>query len=276
MATINVNNASEFIPEIWSKEVLSYVTKNLVMANLVENYSDGISGNTYKIPVAGGFTARDKVANTAVVLQSPTNGLVSINLDKHKHISFIVEDILSLQAVQSNPTLLGKYTENAGLAIAEAIDTDLMGLYAGLTQGVGTYGSAITEDIVLEAKLKLDKANAPRTSRSLVVSPEQENALLKIDRFTRNDAYGVNMAIREGQLGKIHGFDVFSTTNVITTDTTHVHNMAFQKGAFALVTELAPRVQAEYSLKDLGWLVVVDAVYGVAELKDTYAVEVKS
>lgn len=274
--TINVNNASEFIPEIWSQEILSFVDRNLVMANLVERYNDGVRGNKYHIPVIGSFVANDKVAGTEVTIQTPTNGLVSVDVNIHKESSFLIEDIVWLQSAQGNPVLLNKYIQRAGMAITKAIDTDLMGLYAGLTQSVGTYGTNLTEDVILEAKLKLDKADAPYEDRSLVVDSAQNVAMLKIDRFTRNDAFGTNNSIQTGQLGEIHGFKVFATNNVITTDTNHVHNLAFQKSAFALVTELAPRVQAGYDLKQLGWLAVVDTVYGVAELKDTYAVEVKS
>jgi len=39
------------------------------------------------------------------------------------------------------------------------------------------------------------------------------------------------------------------------------HNVAFQKMGISVAVQLTPRVQADYSLKDLGWLVVADIIY---------------
>ena len=43
--------------------------------------------------VSGALTVNDKAANTAVTLQTPDDSAVSVTLNKHKEVSFLIEDI---------------------------------------------------------------------------------------------------------------------------------------------------------------------------------------
>jgi len=273
MANITATTAAAFIPEVWSKDVLAAVGKNLVMANLVARFdADVKKGDILHVPTLTNLAANNKVADNEVTLNAPTESEVDISINKHKEVSFVIEDIAE---IQSNQDLMARYTEKAGYAIAKAIDDDLMALYSGLSQSVGTGGADLDEDDILSAKEYLDSADASREGRSLVIAPSQENVFLKIDRFTRQDTMGPNDYIKNGQIGKIHGFDVYATNNVVVASGT-TYNLAFQRDAFALAMQMQPRVQAQYQQEKLGWLVTVDVIYGVAELRDTFGVKVLS
>ena len=52
--------------------------------------------------------------------------------------------------------------------------------------------------------------------------------------------------------------------------------MMFQKEAFGLAMQQAPRTQSQYKQEYLANLVTVDVLYGVAELRDTFAVDFRA
>lgn len=271
---LTTTTSAEFIPAVWINEVRAAREANLIMAKRVKliNHNNK-PGDVLNIPDVSNLTAQNKVAETEVTLQSPTENKFSVSINSWKHVAFLLEDIVK---VQSATNLRKEYTDKAGYAIAKALDTDLIGLYSGLSQSIGGAGVDIDEESILEAKKLLDEADAPRSDRTLLIAPSQEKSLLRIARFTEADKIADGgKALREGTLGRIHGFDVFVSTNVPTVDGA-IKNLAFQKDAFVLATQSYPRVQAAYILEYLGTLVVVDEIYGVTTFRNDHAVIINS
>lgn len=271
---LTTTTSTEFIPQVWINEVRAAREANLIMAKRVKviNHNNK-PGDTINIPDVSNLTAQNKVIETEVTLQSPTETKFSVSINSWKHVAFLLEDITKIQSASD---LRKEYTDKAGYALSKAIDTDLIALYSGVSQSVGSSGIDVDEEAILEAKRLLDEADAPRTDRTLLVAPSQEKSLLRIPRFTEADKIADGgKALRDGMLGRIHGFEVFVSTNVPTSSGT-VKNLAFQKDAFVLATQSYPRVQAAYVLEYLGTLVVVDEIYGVAEFRDDHAVVINS
>lgn len=275
-----------FVPEVWSPEVLRATEAALVAAPLVKRFDSLVTGkgDTIHIPNLSNLSANNKSANTQVVLQAPTETDVTISVDKHKEASFLVED---LAKVQSNYDLMAEYTTKAGYAIAKAVDSDLLGLYTGLTTtDVGTYGVDITDPVILAAIEVLDLADVPMEDRYFVIDPTQKTALMKIDKFTRADYLGEYQSAKPAvtgtpsryMWGDVYGIPVYWTNQVPETagTPTQQHNMLFHKEAFALAMQLAPRTQSDYILEYLGNLVVVDTIYGVKCIRSDFGVEVRS
>jgi hypothetical protein len=80
---------------------------------------------------------------------------------------------------------------------------------------------------VLALKLLMDKDNVPSENRKLLLPPGMANDLLKEDKFTRMDAYGMSN-IPDGWVGRIYGFDVMMRTHVTahTTSTLAIKDPA--------------------------------------------------
>lgn len=271
---ITATTADNFIPEVWINEVRAARESNLVMAKRVKllNHANK-PGDTINIPDVSSLSAADKSAQTEVSLQATTESKFTVSIDSWKHVAFLIEDIAK---IQSATDLRKEYTDKAGSAIAKAVDTDLLDLYSSLSQSVGTQGIDIDEELILEAKQKLDEADAPRSDRTLLIAPAQEKSLLRISRFTEADKIGDGgKALKDGMIGRIHGFDVFVSTN-IPTDSGTTKNLAFHKDAFVLANQTYPRVQAAYILEYLGTLVVVDEIYGVSVFRNDHAVIINS
>ncbi len=277
MSNMTTTTAAAFIPEIWSQKVLTAVEDNLVMAGLVRRDFEGeVSqfGDVVNVPTLSNLTVGTKAADTDVTYSAVTESSTPISINRHKYVAFVVEDIVR---VQSNVDLIGAYTQRAGYALAKQIDSDLLALYAGLSQTVDAPGVDETwEDVILEAIQKLDEAGAPEHDRSLVVRPGLKSNLLKLERFVTSNSLLEPSPVRTGQIGELYGCRVYVTNQVpVTTSPTTYHNLLLQRDAFALAIQVTPRVQAENSVDALGTKVVVDVVYGVAELRDTFAVDVQ-
>lgn len=279
MANITTTTAATFIPSIWSKEVQRAVESNLTMAPLVLRNFDGdiqSEGNTVRISNISHLTGGSKSASTDVTFEATTEGNTTLTIDQHKYAAFKLEDIV---AAQSNVDLISEYSNQVGYTLAKFIDTSLLGLYANLSQSVGT-GVDITQTVFLAAIKLLDLADAPETDRSGVFYASQKAAFLNIDNFVRYDATGLGgqmNPIIKGQFGELFGVKIFFSTNVtVTGSPSGSHNLVFHKEAFACAVQKDVRMQSQYDLSALAWKVVGDVLYGVTEYRDNFGVVVKN
>ena len=259
------NTLNGFLKEIWSKEIILAAQENIDLRERVRVFEG--EGTSIHVPIINPLEANDFTGTVTIQDAKSTDGEIILN--KHKEVSFVVRD---LEEAQADADIRAAYTADAGRAIAEVINKDIMSLYAGLSKAEGTAGVDVDDDVILAAKLALDNAKAPKKERTFVVAPEQENALLKLARFVEADE------IKEGILGRGYGFDFVSTADVPVVEGTpnETHNLAFHKNAFGIGINSEPEVVAQYKAEYLGTLVVVNINYGVKVLRDAFAVDVLS
>jgi N4-gp56 family major capsid protein len=281
MGNITKTTADKFVPEVWAADVMRHTRANLVMANLVKRYDNDVKsgGDVIHIPRLAEVSARDKSAGTDVTFDAATENEYTITVNKHKYFAFTLEEIVK---VQSRYDLREEYTSAAGYALAKAVDTDLLGLYSGLSQstpgnGVGGDGTAITDAGIIRAIELLDIANAPRDNRSFVIHPEAMADVRGLDKFTRYDATGsagVQTGAQNGLVANAYGVNVYMSTNVAEVAGTpnDIKNLMFHKDFAGLAMQQAPRVWAEESVDALGWKVAISEIYGLSELRDDHAV----
>ena len=125
--------AGNFIPALWSDEVIGAYKTNLVIANTVTKLSHkGKKGNTIKIPVPNRGAASIKAAGSQVTLSAATNSVVDVVINRHFEYSKLIEDIAEVQALASMRKF---YTDDAGHSLATAVDNDLIALGEGFNGG---------------------------------------------------------------------------------------------------------------------------------------------
>ena len=287
-----VTTAANFIPELWSDEVIAGYKANLVLGNIVTKINhNGKKGDTIHIPAPVRGSANSKSANTQVTLQGDTHSVVNLSINKHYEYSVVIEDITEVQALSS---LRRFYTDDAGYALATQVDNDLFDLAEGFQGGtVGGTGAALYEKGVIGGDgttlytgnstnatditdagirkmiLTLDNADVPMDNRCLVIPPIAANDLLAINRFTEQQYIGNGDAIKTGKIGSIYGIDVFVSSNCpsINSDAQRVGIMQ-HKDALALVEQMGVRSQTQYKQEYLGDLFTADTLYGVGELRN--------
>lgn len=281
---MTITTGANFIPEVWVSEIRAYLRASLVLASKVKMFPfEGQKGDILHVPDVSELSVNAKAANTQVTLQSPTESQFTLTINQHWESSFVREDILSIQASYD---LRNEYTKSAGYAIAKKIDSDLFTLQSTLTNRVigsdgvtafsGVNAADMTEAGIRRVIETLDTANvADDGNRCMVIHPAQKNVLLGISRFTEYQMLGAGgMPIRTGMFGEIFGMPVYVTTQVPVIATASHANLILHKDAFAVAVQAGPRVQSAYILEYLGWLTVIDVLYGFAEFRDNYAVAV--
>jgi len=271
--------SANFIPELWSDEVIGAYKSNLVLANLVTKLSHkGKKGDTIHIPKPTRGSASVKAAGTQVKLISDTATLVNISINKHYEYSKLIEDIAEVQSLASMRKF---YTDDAGYALATQVETDLFGTMTSGTfvKGDGSTwssgaGGAITDAGIRAMVLLLDNADVPMDGRSIVLPPVASNSMLGIDRFTEQQFIGSGDAIKTGKIGAIYGIDVF-VTNSAPTDATNREGVMFHKDAAVLAEQVGVRTQTQYKQEYLGDLFTADTIYGIGELRTEASVAIK-
>ena len=290
--SIDITDATEFIPEIWSSEVLAAYKSNLVLAALVSKLNHvGKIGDKINIPRPVRGAAAAKTASAPVdLIAEGSNQTVQVSLDKHFHYARMYDDMAEIQALAS---LRRFYTDDAGYALAKQVDTSLGALAplwgAGTLFSKGVIGSdgstlftitttgngtSISDAGLRRVVQTFDDNDVPARNRYLVIPPVEKRKLLGESRFTEQSFVGEQGAansIRNGYVGNLYGVEIFVSSNLPQQDsndcTTYTGCLMFQKEALLLAEQLNPRVQSQYKLEGLGTLVVSDQIFGVATLR---------
>ena len=291
-----VTTAANFIPEIWSDEIIASYKKNLVLANLVMRMNfKGKKGDTVHIPAPVRGSASAKGATNAVTLIVNTESEVQVSINKHYEYSRLIEDIVEAQALNS---LRSFYTGDAGYALAKQVDTDLVQLgrsFNGATVGTDDYAtsasstkayiggdgttvynsstsnaSALTDAAIRRTIQRLDDNDVPMDGRFFVIPPSSRNTLMGLARYTEQAFVGNGDAIRNGEIGNLYGIPVFVTSNADSgagnSGADRICLMG-HKEAMVLVEQQAVRSQTQYKQEYLGTLFTSDTLYGVAALR---------
>jgi hypothetical protein len=251
---IIVSEVQNFVPELWSNEVVAAYKSNLVMANLVRKLNHrGKKGDTIRIPTPSRGTASNKVAETQVTLiQHGTDAGITISIAKHKEYSRLIEDIVDVQAL---PSLRRFYTDDAGYAIAKRVDKDIIldmlangngmsatlvenadgsidststGISAAYTGDGSTVwsptantnaGNAVdlTDFGIRRSIRRLDDIDAPMAGRHLVVPPVVKQDMLGFARYTEQaftGESGSSNSIRNGLVGNVYAVDIYITNQL--------------------------------------------------------------
>lgn len=280
-AHVTVTTADVFLPEEWAALPEKARDENLVMADLVNRRDSDAKGrgDRVNIPFVSHVSANAKSANTEVTFNAPTETSVTVTLNRHFESSVLIEDRADIQSAYD---LASAYGYQIGYAISEQIDTDLTGLYSGLSQTTGTGHTSLTEANIVRAIEYLDTANAPQKDRSFVVHPSAMNALRQIARFTEYQTTGMSSAPmvggNNGLVGDVFGVRVYMSTNIQRVSGTPGidHNLMFHKDAFCLVMQKNVSVEVERKATWLGTAHVASALWGYAELRDDHAVDVRT
>jgi hypothetical protein len=303
MPPITSTNVAQAIVKLVAADALPALVGNLVMGNLVNrNYEPVLAqaGDTINIPISPALEAHNIAEDGTVTPQNPDLNNAQIVLNTHIEATFQVPDVTKVLAV---PDLLKVYMQPAVVALAEKIETDLLGMYAGFTANppVGTPATAITEPVIDAAESALFKAKVPPAARKfLVVDPDAYSGIRQIERFSEYHTAGEAgiEALVSGTVGKIKDFLVFRSQFVAKTGTSTVttHNLAFAPDALGLVIRRLPqplpgtgavadyaelgnfgmRVVMSYQPNTLAQQFTVDVLYGCAMLRNSFGMQVYS
>jgi hypothetical protein len=211
------------------------VIPNLVTRNGAEDFTGAKNDTvTLRVPAFATARSRDLRAAGPITIDDLDETKVDIVLAKdiYKGTNVTDEnmtlDIENFATQVSNPVLR---------SIARGLEDNTAAAITGATY---QFSEAVNEDDpylgAVQARKALNDANVPMGGRAMLVGSAIEAAFLSSDRFARVDASGTDSALREAQIGRVAGFDVF-TSNAIDEEAGY----AFHRTAFVLVSR-APLV----------------------------------
>jgi hypothetical protein len=303
MPAITSANVANAIVKLVAADALPALMGNLVMGNLVNrDYEPTLAqaGDTINVPIPPALTANNIAEGGSVVTQNPSLTNAQIVLNTHAEATFLIPDVTKILAV---PDLLKLYMQPAVVALAERIETDLLGFYPLFTANtpVGTAGTAITEAVVDAAETALFTAKVPPSpAKYLVVDGSTYSTLRQIPRFSEFHTAGEAglRALIDGTVGKMKDFFIFRSQFVAKTGSSPVttQNLAFAKNALGLVIRRLPqplpgtgaiaeyaelgnfgmRVTMSYQPNTLAQQFTVDVLYGIGVLRNNHGVRVLS
>lgn len=243
-----------FIPELWTARLLqgfekSHVATNLVNRNYegeIKNHGDKLYINTLSDITIKSYTpntdiaAPDNLATTSQYLEITEADYFNIQLD-------------DVDRVQAEGELMDTAMSNAAYQMNDNVDSFILGkIAAGVASGnvIGTTSSPIQVtssniyDNIVGLRTKLDKANIPTDGRSIVIPPEIYALLLKDDRFVKSDAQAGQNALLNGFVGRVAGFNVFESNNVVYDSTNAYWKVTAQISAVTTFGEQIVKTEA--------------------------------
>lgn len=300
MPAITSANLANAIVKLVAADALPALVANLVMGNLVNRSYEPVlaqAGDTVNVPLPPTLVSTNIAEGGSVTTQNPNLGNAQLVLNTHQEATFQIPDVTKVLSV---PDLLAVYMMPAVIAIAEKIESDLLGLYAGFTSNaaVGAANTAITEATVDSAETTLFTAKVPaREPKYCVVDATAYGQLRQISTFKswNNTGEAGIKALVDGEVGKLKDIYFFRSQLVPKTGT-NTHNLAFVKDAIGLVIRRLPqplpgtgaiaeyvemgnfglRVTMSYQPNTLAQQFTVDVLYGCGILRNEFGVQVNS
>ena len=302
-ASITSANVAQAIVKLVAAQGLPAVMGAMVMGNLVNrDYEPTLAnaGDTVNIPIPPVLTTYNVAEGGSVTPQDPSLGNAQIVLTQHAEATFTIPDVTAalVGAERGDFGILNKYLTPAMIAIAERIETDLLGLYTNLTANpdVGASATTITENTIDLAEKALFDAKVPESEKKyLVLSSQSYTDARQTMRFTEDRTIGSGQAIVTGKIGTIKSFDVYRSQFVAKPSTT-TYNLAFARDAFGLVIRRLPqplpgtgavaeygelgnfgmRIVMSYQPNTLAQQFTVDVLYGLGVLRHIYGQRILS
>jgi hypothetical protein len=288
-----------FIPEIWSAEVLRNLHKNFVYAALCNrNYEGDIAeaGDTVRINAIGPVSVQAYTKNSD--MQSPpalTDAQTVLTISRADYFNFQIDDV---DKAQARGAVMNEAMYEAGISLAQSVDAFIAAMYtqAAAANNIGTTAAQKTDlatagqpyVYLTQLKRNLDIANVPNTDRWVVVPPWFEALLLQDDRFVRYGTESQTQRLVEGvvgptstmagnvtmMIGRAMGFDIYRSNNVPSnangTDTYRIvagHPLAWTYASqLAKVEAYRPQLRFGDAIKGLhlfGGVVVKPAALAV-------------
>jgi hypothetical protein len=235
-------NVAEAIAKLVAAQVLPPLENSLLMGKLVNRDFDATvqgAGDTVNIPIAPRMAATNIAETGSVTAQNPNLGNATINLSTHAEATFTIPDVTRILTA---PDLVQTYAQSAVLALAEKIETDLLGTYVGFTHNtqLGATNADLTEAVIDSAETALFNAKVPALApKYLVVDATQYGKLRQISRFSEVQTMGSGAPIVSGEIGKLKSFFVLRS-QLVTRISSVSYHMAFSRDAIVLVSRRLP------------------------------------
>ncbi len=220
------------------------VLPSLVWTDAVPDFA-GALNDTVSLRVPGRLTARSRAMRgtggaRTITMDNLTDTKVDVTLSTDLYSAVpVTDEELTLDIVD----FAGRILAPSIRAVAEGIENSLVATmqdatYATVINVATTAATSNVYNAAVDARKALNDANVPLSNRRLVIGSAIEASILKDPLFVQAQQSGSTDARTDALIGRIAGFDVF-TSNALNPE----EGYAFHSSAFILAVR-APSIPA--------------------------------
>lgn len=272
------------IPEVWSPIVNESKFDNLTILPFVTDLTSYVVDGGDVVHVPDIFTNTFSVSTQStegagVVDQTKAPTDVSLTVDTHKYIAFVLGD-MTMKQIASKYSLSERYAREARELLLKEVEDSLYALWSSLsTTAVGDTTTTLSDYEIRKAIETMETANFEIDRLAFFVHPTvywlQLSGIAKYytddtSRLNHIKSGGFGEIGRNNYKGHVYNIPMYTSTRVVGALQTY-RNLLLHPDAFGVAFQTPNggmiRVQSDYMLQNLATLAVVDVIYGVAVLR---------
>lgn len=257
-ADYSSSSTSKFIPEIWSAKLVDKFYAATVFGDIanidyegeIKEYGDKVIIRTVPSIIINDY---DKGMNLSY--QQPESPNVSLDINKGKYFAF---ECKAIDKYQSDLKLMDEFSADGGEQMKIQIDKDILGTVfasadaanagaaAGAVSGdidLGTVATplALNKDNIISALVDygtvLDEQDRPESNRFVIMPAKMCGLIKKSELKDASLAGDTTSIVRNGRLGVIDRFTLYSSNNLNSTG--GVHDIIFgHKSAITFAAQI--------------------------------------
>lgn len=284
------------ISETWTTIVNEAAFADAVLSNFVTDLSSFATEGSDIFHVPNAYTnvfsvQTQSTQGAEITTAGPAQVDTTLTIDTHKYVAWIIGD-KDLQQVASKYAVNEIYAREASGLLTDALEASIAGLWSSLsTNAIGDTATVLSDAEIRQGIYAMEAQHASLADCAFFFHPyvywNQLHAIVKYyNQYTVTGSavagastvgtgnFGV-AGYSKSYKGVLYGIPVYVTTNIVSGLQTY-RNLLLNKRAFGFAVQTRGgnkiRVQMENSLRNLGMLAVVDILYGVAVLREPFAV----
>ena len=234
-SSTGANNTSKFNPQVWSSKLVEKFYDATVFGDIANTDYEGeikAHGDEVIIRTVPSLTISNYVKGQTLTYEQPESANVSLQINKGKSFSFEVKRV---DEHQTDLDLMNTFATDGGEQMKISVDTDVLGtvytsahaqnsgagagrISGNINLGVAATPLAVTKANVLDALVDfgtvLDEQNMPESGRFVVMPAKMCGLIKKSDLQDASLAGDSTSVLRNGRLGMIDRFTIYSSNNV--------------------------------------------------------------
>lgn len=230
------------------------------------------AGNTVQVPVWAGIASSKPGEGVAPAAADANTTSKTITLEEHV-VRSTVTDFLRDSASED---VIASLATQSGLALAEGLDAELLGLFAALTQSVGAAGSDNTVQDLMKAAAII-RSNKYQGPLFAVLNPKQAygvKAALTATNSYQNATGLASEVLANYFVGQIAGITILEHAGVGIDANDDAVGAVFAPAAFGLAQRGGVNMETQREAAARATEVVMTVVAGAAALRPELAVKV--
>lgn len=248
---------AEIIAAVVQKE-LAFQAKLLPYVTNVSQFA--VKGaNNISFPKLSSFTIVNRTSGAQGDASVLTATKDTIALSFNAYCAWIID---SMDEVQTSIEAQMEFAKRAAASHGRYVDTQILAV-AESDAGLDVGAAPITRDLILDMREQMVSSFANLSDTVLVIGPDQEKEMLKIDEFTQAQIYG-GAVIPNGVIGSVYGTPVVMHQGVAAGKA-----YMWAKEGIALGFQKAPNMSSqpanEYGTTAMR--VAMDQLFGVDSLQ---------